>query len=221
MLQKKKKFCFFFSQFRWKCNVTHWDPKLALLRVTELSDGFCKLVWLKKKKQTRTPRVGFPFLCCDFKTPLFWFTYMTNNVANVVKCVSLCWETDLCFVLSVWDKSNAFIFKMNKSVKLRSSCLNFIVYTLSVFHSWLQLAGSHDVLLSSQYLASRVASLCDITKGNISTLFHGKDQSTQKMSSEGRLWFRWSSFDDSPHPQRTIGTVDFKVLFYRENTRQK
>lgn len=89
-----------------------------------------------------------------------------------------------------------------------------LCWTINVF-LWgqKQVAGVVD-----QYPASRVVSLCDITKGNISTLIRGK-WSTQKMSRKDSS--RFGSFDDSRHPQRTIGTVDFKVLFYRENTRQK
>lgn len=82
--QRKKSF---WSQFLGnKCNVTHWDAESALLCVTQLSDGFHKLVWRKKKKANQDTSVGFPVLCCDFKPFLvylcMWQIYLFTSTKH-------------------------------------------------------------------------------------------------------------------------------------------
>lgn len=118
---------FWVNFFRRKCNVTLWDRELALLCVTELSDGFHKLVWQKKGNQDTS--VGFPLLCCDFKP--FGFTYICG------KYIYLLWQNTFWKSFLWWDlpargRNNVFIFEMRKSVKL-------IVHT-----SFLTPLGSHS-----------------------------------------------------------------------------
>lgn len=185
----------FLSQFfRRKCNVTHWDTESALLRVTELSDGFRKLVWRKKANQDTS--LGFPLLCCDFKP--VWFTCVRD------KYIYLLWQNTFWKSwrdLPARDKNHVFIFEMRKNVELQSSCQNFIVQSSLFF------------IFNCTWIRRQK----EKTECRWVPLWHHKGTRSYSI-----LWkverpdevFLTSHY--SRYPQRAIGTIDLKYYFTKK-----